>query len=303
MDVIYAAARRDRRRGHGPSGTRSRRHGRRRRAAVRRRDRQGHDGGPGAGRRRDRRDPRAGRRDGRGRHAARGDLRGRRRARSLAQSSAPARPARDARRRPRRRPRLAAVVRAMPPDATRTSVVARRGARPGPLPAPAARSRIAVAGGAPTAPSTSRLGGRGTGATGDHARMYRIHSRNRAGTSARAGVRAPRRRPPTHRQRARRRRPRAARRQPGAVQPDPQAHRRAHGPIVATSPHVLQAVEVDFLTVEQAAQRRGASWKAREGFSLTLPAVRRARRVPGAPQDFPHVNASVDGDAWCCTRA
>ncbi|HZX67135.1 MAG TPA: dihydrolipoamide acetyltransferase family protein, partial [Myxococcales bacterium] len=62
-----------------------------------------------------------------------------------------------------------------------------------------------------------------------------------------------------------------------------------------TIPHVLQAVEVDFLAVEEARLAAAAAWKSREGFSLTvLPFV--AHAVCAAIREFPAVNASVDGD-------
>ena len=65
---------------------------------------------------------------------------------------------------------------------------------------------------------------------------------------------------------------------------------------VATSPHVLQAVEVDFLAVERLRTATSEAWRAREGFSLSyLPFV--ARAVCQAVVDFPHVNASVRGDS------
>jgi pyruvate dehydrogenase E2 component (dihydrolipoamide acetyltransferase) len=65
---------------------------------------------------------------------------------------------------------------------------------------------------------------------------------------------------------------------------------------VATSPHVLQAVEVDFLAIERLRSAAGEAWRAREGFSLSyLPFV--ARAVCQAVLEFPHVNASVRGDA------
>ena len=63
----------------------------------------------------------------------------------------------------------------------------------------------------------------------------------------------------------------------------------------ATSPHVLQAVEVDFHAVERARGLHGEAWRAKEGFSLSyLPFVACAacRAIP----DFPHVNASIEGD-------
>jgi 2-oxoglutarate dehydrogenase E2 component (dihydrolipoamide succinyltransferase) len=62
-----------------------------------------------------------------------------------------------------------------------------------------------------------------------------------------------------------------------------------------TAPHVLQAVEVDFLRVEQARQAAGAAWKARAGFTLTyLPFI--AHAVAVALAKFPLLNASLDGD-------
>ena len=63
----------------------------------------------------------------------------------------------------------------------------------------------------------------------------------------------------------------------------------------ATSPHVLQAVEVDFHAVERARGLHGEAWRAQEGFSLSyLPFVAYAacRAIP----DFPHVNASIEGE-------
>ena len=64
----------------------------------------------------------------------------------------------------------------------------------------------------------------------------------------------------------------------------------------ATSPHVLQAVEVDFHAVERARDRHGEAWKASEGFSLSyLPFV--ASAVCRAIPDFPHVNASIEGES------
>ena len=65
---------------------------------------------------------------------------------------------------------------------------------------------------------------------------------------------------------------------------------------VAISPHVLQAVEVDFHAVDRLRGAAGEAFRAREGFSLGyLPFV--ARAVCQAIPEFPHVNASVRGDA------
>ena len=62
-----------------------------------------------------------------------------------------------------------------------------------------------------------------------------------------------------------------------------------------TVPHVLQAVEVDFSRVDEARRAAGASWKQREGFSLTyLPFI--ARAVAAALLKFPRLNASFGGD-------
>jgi 2-oxoglutarate dehydrogenase E2 component (dihydrolipoamide succinyltransferase) len=64
---------------------------------------------------------------------------------------------------------------------------------------------------------------------------------------------------------------------------------------VATSPHTLQAIEVDFHRVEQARRARGASWKEQEGFALSyLPFVCAA--VCEALAEFPYVNASFGND-------
>jgi len=64
----------------------------------------------------------------------------------------------------------------------------------------------------------------------------------------------------------------------------------------ATSPHVLQAVEVDFHRIAEIRQAHGAAWKEREGFTLTyLPFI--AYAVCRALGDFPHVNASIEGES------
>ncbi len=69
----------------------------------------------------------------------------------------------------------------------------------------------------------------------------------------------------------------------------------------ATSPHVLQAVEVDFHRVERARTALGAEWKAREGFSLTwLPFI--AKAVCEAIADFTHVNATIQGESLVVWR-
>ncbi len=63
----------------------------------------------------------------------------------------------------------------------------------------------------------------------------------------------------------------------------------------ATSPHVLQAVEVDFSNVNKARTKIGADWKRREGYSLTyLPFI--AKAVCSAIKDFPHINGHIEKD-------
>lgn len=63
----------------------------------------------------------------------------------------------------------------------------------------------------------------------------------------------------------------------------------------ATSPHTLQAMEVDFHAVEKARRSFGAQWQAREGFHLTiLPFI--ARAVCESIRQFPYVNASFGND-------
>jgi pyruvate/2-oxoglutarate dehydrogenase complex dihydrolipoamide acyltransferase (E2) component len=65
---------------------------------------------------------------------------------------------------------------------------------------------------------------------------------------------------------------------------------------VATSPHVLQAVEVDFFAVDRLRAESAERWRARAGFALSyLPFV--ARAVCRAIPEFPHVNASVRGES------
>jgi len=64
----------------------------------------------------------------------------------------------------------------------------------------------------------------------------------------------------------------------------------------ATSPHVLQTIDVDFHCVDRSRLTRKEQWKSEKGYSLTyLPYV--ARAVCLAIADFPKVNASVEDDA------
>ena len=60
----------------------------------------------------------------------------------------------------------------------------------------------------------------------------------------------------------------------------------------ATSPHVLQAVEVDFAGVDRVRKAMRDAWKSQRGYSLTyLPFI--AYGVCKALQEFPNANASV----------
>ena len=65
---------------------------------------------------------------------------------------------------------------------------------------------------------------------------------------------------------------------------------------IATSAHVMQAVEVDFSGVDRVRLPKRSDWRTRQGFSLTyLPFIARATCL--ALRDYPNVNSSVDGDA------
>jgi 2-oxoglutarate dehydrogenase E2 component (dihydrolipoamide succinyltransferase) len=63
----------------------------------------------------------------------------------------------------------------------------------------------------------------------------------------------------------------------------------------ATSPHAFSVVEVDFANVDATRNAVKEQWKATEGFSLTyLPFV--ARALVDAIAQYPHMNASIQGD-------
>ncbi|HVJ96535.1 MAG TPA: dihydrolipoamide acetyltransferase family protein, partial [Acidimicrobiia bacterium] len=70
---------------------------------------------------------------------------------------------------------------------------------------------------------------------------------------------------------------------------------------LATSAHVYTSVRVDFERVERVRRAHQAEWKAEEGFSLTyLPFI--ARAFSDVVHEYPHVNASVDGDSLIVHR-
>jgi 2-oxoglutarate dehydrogenase E2 component (dihydrolipoamide succinyltransferase) len=61
------------------------------------------------------------------------------------------------------------------------------------------------------------------------------------------------------------------------------------------SPHTFSVVEVDYANVDVVRSRVKNEWKKTEGFSLTyLPFISRA--VVDALVEFPHLNASLDGN-------
>ena len=63
----------------------------------------------------------------------------------------------------------------------------------------------------------------------------------------------------------------------------------------STSPHAFSVVEVDYANVDRTRAAIKESWKAGEGFSLTyLPFI--SRSIVDALREFPHLNASIDGD-------
>src|SRR5437764_1061870 len=69
----------------------------------------------------------------------------------------------------------------------------------------------------------------------------------------------------------------------------------------ATSAHVYTSVKVDFERVDRVRRANQAEWKAEEGFSLTyLPFIVRA--FCDVVHEYPHVNASVDGDSLIVHR-
>jgi 2-oxoglutarate dehydrogenase E2 component (dihydrolipoamide succinyltransferase) len=69
----------------------------------------------------------------------------------------------------------------------------------------------------------------------------------------------------------------------------------------ATSAHVYTSVKVDFERIERVRQAHQRAWKDSEGFTLTyLPFIVRA--FSDVVHDYPHVNASVDGDTLVVHR-
>lgn len=70
----------------------------------------------------------------------------------------------------------------------------------------------------------------------------------------------------------------------------------------ATSPHVLQVIDVEFGAVDRVRLARKEQWRTEKGYSLSyLPFVARALSL--AIAEFPRVNASVDGEALLVHKA
>jgi pyruvate dehydrogenase E2 component (dihydrolipoyllysine-residue acetyltransferase) len=70
---------------------------------------------------------------------------------------------------------------------------------------------------------------------------------------------------------------------------------------VATSAHVYTSVRVDFERVERVRRAHQAEWHAEEGYALTyLPFITRA--FCDVVHDYPHVNASVEGETLVVHR-
>jgi 2-oxoglutarate dehydrogenase E2 component (dihydrolipoamide succinyltransferase) len=61
------------------------------------------------------------------------------------------------------------------------------------------------------------------------------------------------------------------------------------------SPHAFSVVEVDFSNVDSTRNKIKDAWKADEGFGITYLSFI-ARAVVDALREFPHLNATVDGD-------
>ena len=70
---------------------------------------------------------------------------------------------------------------------------------------------------------------------------------------------------------------------------------------LATSAHVYTSVRVDFERIERVRRAHQAEWQAEEGFALTyLPFITRA--FCDVVHDYPHVNASVEGETLVVHR-
>jgi 2-oxoglutarate dehydrogenase E2 component (dihydrolipoamide succinyltransferase) len=70
---------------------------------------------------------------------------------------------------------------------------------------------------------------------------------------------------------------------------------------LATSAHVYTSVRVDYERVERVRRAHRAEWQAEEGFSLTyLPFI--ARAFCDVAREYPHVNASVEGETLIVHR-
>jgi 2-oxoglutarate dehydrogenase E2 component (dihydrolipoamide succinyltransferase) len=70
---------------------------------------------------------------------------------------------------------------------------------------------------------------------------------------------------------------------------------------LATSAHVYTSIRVDYERVERVRRAHQEAWRAEEGFSLTyLPFI--ARAFCDVVHEYPHVNASVEGETLIVHR-
>jgi len=182
-------------------------------------------------------------------------------------------------------------------------------APPAPAPAPAA----ANGGGAVTSPIVRRLieeqgldpaAIRGTGEGGRITRND-VLGAARSGGSAPASAAPPAAAPPAAAQAApAQTAPPAARGVGDEIVPFDNIRRRTAEHMVrslATSAHVYTSVRVDFERIERVRRAHQAQWTAEEGFALTyLPFITRA--FCDVVHDYPHVNASVEGETLVVHR-
>jgi pyruvate dehydrogenase E2 component (dihydrolipoamide acetyltransferase) len=178
-----------------------------------------------------------------------------------------------------------------------------------PAPAPAVRN----GGGTVTSPLVRRLieeqgldpaGIRGTGEGGRITRNDVLDAARARGPAPAPATRAPAEPtgPPAAAPAAAE--PQVARTEGDEVVPFDNIRRRTAEHMVrslATSAHVYTSVRVDFERVERVRQAHQAEWRAEEGFALTyLPFIVRA--FCDVVHDYPHVNASVEGETLIVHR-
>ena len=178
---------------------------------------------------------------------------------------------------------------------------------PAPAPAPAAAAPPANGGGTVTSPIVRRLitqEGLDPARDPRHRRRRPHHPQRRAAGGPRPRSCARTAHATPGREASARSLARAARAAGDEVVPFDNIRRRTAEHMVrslATSAHVYTSVRVDFERVERVRRVRQDEWKAEEGFSLTyLPFV--ARAFCDVVHEYPHVNASVDGETLIVHR-